>query len=88
MKRIGMQASKGLELTGMGGLVLVGSLLKRFTSFQNDFNRQFTKGPGGIPFGDVLIPGLAMLCTGANPISKPSLIYGTRPGRRGRCKGA
>ena len=65
MKRVGLQASEGLELTGMGGLVLVGAMLKRFTSFQANFNGAFAKGPGGIPFGDVLIPGLAMLCTAA-----------------------
>ena len=53
MKRVGMQASEGLELTGMGGLVLVGAVLKRFTSFQAAFNGAFSKGPGGIPFGDV-----------------------------------
>ena len=38
MKRVGLQASEGLELTGMGGLVLVGAMLKRFTSFQANFN--------------------------------------------------
>ncbi len=64
MKRVEMRASEGLELTGMSGLVLVGALLKRFTAFQGDFNARFEKGPGGIPYGDVLIPALAMLCTG------------------------
>jgi len=74
MKRIRMQASEGLELTGMGGLVLVGALLKRFTSFQASFNGALAKGPGGIPFGDVLIPGLAMLCTGKSDFEAVSLL--------------
>lgn len=77
MKRIRMQASKGLELTGMGGLVLVGALLKRFTSFQASFNSALVKGPGGIPFGDVLIPGLAMLCTGKSDFEAVSLLRGS-----------
>jgi hypothetical protein len=77
MKRIGMQASKGLELTGMGGLVLVGALLKRFTSFQTSFNSALAKGPGGIPYGDVLIPGLAMLCTGKSDFEAVSLLRGS-----------
>jgi len=42
MKRIGMQASNGLDLTGMGGLNLVGGVLKRFTSVQAQFNGAFT----------------------------------------------
>ncbi len=75
MKRIGMQASKGLELTGMGGLV--GAMLKRFTSFQDSFNRSLAKGPGGIPFGDVLIPGIAMLCTGKSDFEAVSLLRGS-----------
>ena len=77
MKRIGMKASDGLELTGMGGLVLVGALLKRFTSFQASFNTTMTKGPGGIPFGDVLIPGLAMLCTGKSDFEAVSHLRGS-----------
>ena len=77
MKRIGMKASEGLELTGMGGLVLVGALLKRFTSFQASFNTTMTKGPGGIPFGDVLIPGLAMLCTGKSDFEAVSHLRGS-----------
>ena len=77
MKRIKMQASEGLELTGMGGLVLVGALLKRFTSFQASFNEALTKGPGGIPYGDVLIPGLAMLCTGKSDFESVSLLRGS-----------
>lgn len=77
MKRIGMEASKGLELTGMGGLVLVGALLKRFTSFQGSFNGALAKGPGGIPFGDVLIPGVAMLCTGKSDFEAVSLLRGS-----------
>ncbi len=77
MKRIKMQASERLELTGMGGLVLVGALLKRFTSFQADFNSAFAKGPGGIPYGDVLIPGLAMLCTGKSDFESVSLLRGS-----------
>lgn len=77
MKRIKMQASEGLELTGMGGLVLVGALLKRFTGFQADFNSAFAKGPGGIPYGNVLIPGLAMLCTGKSDFESVSLLRGS-----------
>ena len=77
MKRIGMEASKGLELTGMGGLVLVGALLKRFTSFQGSFNGALAKGPGGIPFGDVLTPGVAMLCTGKSDFEAVSLLRGS-----------
>ena len=77
MKRVGMVASEGLELTGMGGLVLVGALLKRFTGFQLDFNTRFQKGPGGIPFGDVLIPGLAMLCTGKSDFEAVRLLRGS-----------
>jgi hypothetical protein len=64
MKRIGMQASSSLDLTGMGGLNLVGGVLKRFTAVQAQFNAAFIKGPGGIPYGDVIIPGVAMICTG------------------------
>lgn len=77
MKRIRMQASEGLELTGMGGLVLVGALLKRFTTLQASFNEALTKGPGGIPFGDVLIPGIAMLCTGRSDFEAVSLLRGS-----------
>lgn len=77
MKRIEMRASEGLELTGMGGLVLVGALLKRFTAFQTTFNGRFTKGPGGIPFGDVLIPGLAMLCTGKSDFEAVRVLRGS-----------
>jgi hypothetical protein len=77
MKRVGLQASEGLELTGMGGLVLVGAMLKRFTNFQVNFNCAFTKGPGGIPFGDVLIPGLAMLCTGKSDFEAVSQLRGS-----------
>lgn len=76
MKRVGMVASEGSELTGMGGLVLVGALLKRFTSFQATFNARFRKGPSGIPFGDVLIPGLAMLCTGKSDFEAVRLLQG------------
>ena len=72
-----MVASAGLELTGMGGLVLVGALLKRFTGFQASFNAAFVKGPGGIPFGDVLIPGLAMLCTGKSDFEAVSHLRGS-----------
>ncbi len=77
MKRIRMQASQGLELAGMGGLVLVGALLKRFTSFQASFNGALSKGSGGIPFGDVLIPGLALLCTGKSDFEAVSLLRGS-----------
>jgi len=77
MKRTGIQASEGLELTGMGGLVLVGALLKRFTDFQAAFNGRLTKGPGGIPLGDVLVPGLAMLCTGRSDFESVSLLRGS-----------
>ena len=77
MKRVGLQASEGLELTGMGGLVLVGAMLKRFTSFQANFNGAFAKGPGGIPFGDVLIPGLAMLCTGKSDFEAVAQLRGS-----------
>ena len=45
MKRIKMQASEGLELTGMGGLVLVGALLKRFTSFQAELTAAWRRDP-------------------------------------------
>ena len=76
MGRVAMQASEGLELTGMGGLVLVGAVLKRFTAFQATFNAAFTKGPGGIPFGDVLVPGLAMLCTGKSDFEAVSQLRG------------
>ncbi len=76
MKRVGMVASEGSELTGVGGLVLVGALLKRFTSFQATFNARFRKGPSGIPFGDVLIPGLAMLCTGKSDFEAVRLLQG------------
>ena len=77
MKRIGMEASKGLELTGLGGLVLVGALLKRFTSVQASFNVALAKGSGGMPFGDVLIPGVAMLCTGRSDFESVSLLRGS-----------
>jgi hypothetical protein len=77
MKRTGIQASEALELTGLGGLVLVGALLKRFTGFRTSFNDRLTKGPGGIPFGDALIPGLAMLCTGRSDFESVSLLRGS-----------
>jgi hypothetical protein len=49
MKRVGMEASKGLELTSMDEMVLVGALLKRFTSFQVPFNGALAKGPTAPP---------------------------------------
>ena len=72
-----MRASEGLELTGMGGLVLIGSVVKRFTNFQASFNGALTKGPDGIPFGDVLIPGLGMLCTGKSDFEAIALLRGS-----------
>jgi hypothetical protein len=77
MGKVGMQASEGLELTGMGGLVLVGAYLKRFTTVQARFNGTFIKRPSGIPFGDVLIPGVAMLCTGKSDFEAVSQIRGS-----------
>lgn len=64
MKRMGMRASEGLELSGAGGLLLVGALLERFTAFRSSFNQRLAKGPGSIPVGDSLVPMLATICTG------------------------
>lgn len=77
MKRIGVRASEGLELTGRGGLVFVGAMLERFTDFRDSFNRAFMKGPGGIPFGDVLTGYLASLCTGSSDFAGVSHLYGS-----------
>jgi len=74
MKRIGMRASEGLELTGAGGLLLVGALLERFTGFRASLNRQFIKGPGGIPMGDTLVPMIAALCTGKSDFEAVSRL--------------
>jgi hypothetical protein len=42
-------SSDELELTGMGGLLLLWVLLKQFLSFRASFNAWFAIGPGGIP---------------------------------------
>lgn len=75
MKRIGVRASEGLELTGRGGLVFVGAMLERFTDFRGSVNRTFRKGPGGIPFGDVLTTYLASLCTGSSDFAGVSHLF-------------
>lgn len=77
MKRIEMRASEGLELTGAGGLLLVGALLERFTSLRAGFNGQLTKGPGAIPIGDTLVPMLAALCTGKSDFESVSRLRET-----------
>lgn len=74
MKRIDLRASEGLELTGAGGLLLVGGLLERFTSLRPAFNRQFVKGPGAIPMGDTFVPMLAVLCTGRSDFESISRL--------------
>lgn len=74
MKRMEMRASEGLELAGAGGLLLVGALLERFTSFRASFNRQFTKGPGAISMGDTLVPMIAALCTGKSDFEAVSRL--------------
>ena len=66
MAGIGMRGSEGLALTGVAGIALVGNALARFTDFRSDFTDTFYKGPGGIPWGDVLLPYVASLATGCS----------------------
>lgn len=66
MAGIGMRGSNGLALTGVGGIALVGNALARFTDFRSSFTDTFYKGPGGIPWGDVLLPYVASLATGCS----------------------
>jgi hypothetical protein len=48
----------------MGGITLLGNLLKGFTDFQSSITAAFTKRCDGIPWGDVLLPYVATLATG------------------------
>lgn len=66
MAGIGMRGSEGLALTGVGGIALVGNALARFTDFRASLTGAFHKGPGGIPWGDVVLPYVASLATGCS----------------------
>lgn len=74
MKRIGVRASEGLELTGAGGLVLAGALLEQCTPLRATFNGRFAKGPGALPVGDTLVPMVAALCTGKSDFEAASSL--------------
>jgi hypothetical protein len=49
MSGIQIQASRGLALTGVGGIALLGNLLERHTDFRSSFTAAFTKRRDGIP---------------------------------------
>jgi hypothetical protein len=59
-----IRGAQSLALTGVGGITLVGNAIWRFTDFRASFTQAYLKGTGGIPWGDVLIPYVASLCTG------------------------
>ncbi len=59
-----VRASRGLALTGVGGIALLGNLLERHANFRTSFATAFTKRRDGIPWGDVLLAYVASLATG------------------------
>ncbi len=69
---VGEVGAHGDGWVGAGGVTA-----EALQGFQAAFNRRIAKGPGGIPFGDVLIPGLAMLCTGKSDFEAVRALQGT-----------
>jgi hypothetical protein len=49
MVGIQIRTSKGLVLTGVGGIALLGNLLERHTDFRSSFTAAFMKRRNGIP---------------------------------------
>lgn len=64
MKRIYIQETENLDLTGKAGITLIGAALERFTTFRKDINSAYKKQKHGIPCGDIATVYIAALTTG------------------------